>query len=299
MFLVSNVAMVKVAIEQGATAAIPALNYRTISELESAVIELKTFGKGPFGINLIVNKSNPYLSAQLDLVCKHRVDFVITSLGNPHDVIRLCKPLGIKVFCDVVDVAYSLKVEQLGADAVVAVSSNAGGHAGTIPYNELLRSLTSAVSVPIISAGGVATYEHVQDRMALGAAGVSVGTIFIASVESPVSEEYKKALVMYGAKDIIMTSKLSGSPLTVINTPYVQSLGTKPTFWERLLIKNKWLKKYIKMLVMYKGMKAIEKAAFGATYKTVWCAGPVIEHIHSIRPMKEILNDLLVPTNKI
>jgi nitronate monooxygenase len=98
--------------------------------------------------------------------------------------------------------------------------------------------------------------------------------------------------VDYGEKDIVLTTKMSGSHLTVINTPYVQSIGTKATFLERLANKNKWLKKYIKMIIFIKGMRTIEKSAFKATYKTVWCAGPAIEHIHSIRPLREIMKDL-------
>jgi nitronate monooxygenase len=72
----------------------------------------------------------------------------------------------------------------------------------------------------------------------------------------------------------------------------VQQLGTKANFLEWILNNNKTLKKYAKMLIAWRGMKAVEKAAFGATYKTVWCAGPAIEHVHGIRPMGEIVNQL-------
>jgi nitronate monooxygenase len=142
----------------------------------------------------------------------------------------------------------------------------------------------------VITAGGIATGDDLAQAMELGAAGASVGTIFIACEESPVSTEYKQAMITYGEKDIVMTTKLSGSPLTVINTPYVQQLGTKANFLEWLLNNNKTLKKYAKMLIALKGMKAVEKAAFGATYKTVWCAGPSIEYVTSIEPMQTIIN---------
>jgi nitronate monooxygenase len=99
-------------------------------------------------------------------------------------------------------------------------------------------------------------------------------------------------MIHYGEKDIVRTNKLSGSPLTVINTPYVQQLGTKANFLERLLHRNKTLKKYAKMLIALRGMKAVEKAAFSATYKTVWCAGPAIEQVTRIQPMKDILKNL-------
>jgi nitronate monooxygenase len=78
----------------------------------------------------------------------------------------------------------------------------------------------------------------------------------------------------------------------VINTPYVQQLGTKANLLEWILNNNKTLKKYAKMLIAFRGMKAVEKAAFGATYKTVWCAGPSIEHVKEVQPLRKIIGTL-------
>lgn len=292
MFLISNTAMIKAALNNGITAAFPALNYRTDDELRKAIDEIKAYTSKPFGVNLIVNQSNPKYKGQLDILVEKKVAFIITSLGNPKEVIARCKPSGIKVFCDVVDLAYAKKVEELGADAVIAVNSEAGGHAGNIKPQELVSLLKANLTIPIISAGGIAKAEHLNEVMRWGAAGVSVGTIFIASEEAPVTPDYKQAMIDYGAKDIVRTTKLSGSALTVINTPYVQELGTEANWLERLMNNNKRLKKYIKLFIALKGMKAIEKAAFGATYKTLWCAGPSIEYVKAIRPMKAIIGDL-------
>lgn len=292
MFLISNTAMVKAALANGVTAAFPALNYRTDAELRAAINEIRAASDKPFGVNLIVNKSNPKYKAQLQTLLELRVNFIITSLGNPKEVIDSCKPLGIRVFCDVVDGEYAKKVEALGADAVIAVNNRAGGHAGKLAPRELLHMLKETIRLPIISAGGIASGKDIRQAMEWGAAGVSVGTLFIASHESPVSQEYKQACIDYGERDIVLTTKMSGSPLTVINTPYVQQLGTKASWLERIINSNKRFKKYAKMLLALRGMKAIEKAAFGATYKTVWCAGPAIEHVHASQPMGDILNQL-------
>lgn len=292
MFLVSNAKMLIAALESGITAAVPALNYRTDEEFRKAILEIRSKTQQPFGVNLIVNKSNFKLDSQLKTCLELKVAFIITSLGSPEEVINKCKPAGIKVYCDVVDLKYAQKVEALGADGLIAVNSNAGGHCGPAKPEELIPLLKKHCKIPVISAGGVATHEEYKKMLALGADGLSIGTVFIASEESPVSADYKNALIQYGAKDIVLTSKLSGSHLTVINTPYVQSLGTEVNWLEKLLKKNKWLKKYVKLFVALRGMKAIEKAAFGATYQTVWCAGPSIEHIHSIRPVKQIVKDI-------
>jgi nitronate monooxygenase len=292
MFLISNTKMVKAALANGVTAAFPALNYRTDQELRAAIADIRAASDKPFGVNLIVNKSNPKYKGQLQTLLELKVDFIITSLGSPQEVIEKCKPLGMKVFCDVVDLAYAKKVEALGADALIAVNNRAGGHAGKMSPKELITLLKEQCTIPVISAGGIAHGKDIKEVMNWGAAGVSVGTIFIACEEADISQEYKQAMVDYGEKDIVMTTKLSGSALTVINTPYVQQLGTKANWLERLLNNNKTLKKYVKMIIAYRGMKQVEKAAFGATYKTVWCAGPAIEHVHSIRPMADIVKTL-------
>ncbi len=292
MFLISNTKMIKAALANGITAAFPALNYRTDEELRAAIKDIKNFSSKPFGVNLIVNKSNPKYKGQLKTLLELKVDYIITSLGNPKEVIEQCKPLGIKVFCDVVDLAYAQKVESLGADAVIAVNNRAGGHAGKLSPQALITLLKENCNIPVISAGGIAFGKDLKEVMDWGAAGASVGTIFIACNEADISPEYKQAMIDYGEKDIVMSTKLSGSALTVINTPYVQQMGTKANWLERILNNNKTLKKYAKMIIAYRGMKKVENAAFGATYKTVWCAGPAIEHVHSIRPMAEIVNTL-------
>lgn len=292
MFLVSNEAMVIEAVRSGITGAIPALNYRTTDELRAAIQRMKSAVGGPIGINLIVNKSNFLYKEQLQICCEEKVDYIITSLGSPEETIKEAHKAGVKVFCDVTDVKYAMKVESLGADAVIAVNKEAGGHAGNISYKDLLPELIKACKIPVISAGGIGTGEGIRQMIELGAAGVSMGSIFIASDEAGVSQEYKQACVDYSAKDIVMTTKLSGTPCTVINTPYVQKTGTTQNWLERLLNRNKRLKKWVKALVFFRGMKSLEKAAFSSTYKTVWCAGPSIEHIHEILPVKEIVHRL-------
>lgn len=293
MFLISNVQMVTEALESGITAAIPALNYRTDSALREAILEIKSKTDKPFGINLIVNKSNVKYTKQLDTCVELGVDFFITSLGSPEETIRRSKPKGIKVFCDVVDLKYAKKVAELGADGLIAVNAEAGGHAGNISYKELIPLLKENFTIPVISAGGVATGRQMKSMLDLGADALSIGTLFIASEESPVSAEYKNALVDYGAADVVRTSRLSGTPLTVINTPYVQKVGTEASALQKYLMKNKRLKKYAKMFISYYGMKSVEKSAFSASYKTFWVAGPCIDDIHEIKPVKKIVADLM------
>lgn len=301
MFLVSNTAMVVEAMKSGIAGCIPALNYRTLPELRAAITELKAAKAdiyrsdeplGSFGFNLIVNKSNIKYKDQLRVLCEEGCDFIITSLGNPKETILQAHKVGIKVLCDVTDLKFAQKVEALGADAIIAVNDEAGGHRGEISPKALIQLLKSHCTIPIISAGGVGTKAELETILGYGADGVSIGSPFIASIEAGVTEEYKQACVDYGAKDIVMTQRISGTPCTVINTPYVQKIGTKESWLESVLNKNKKLKKWVKMIRFSIGMKATEKAAKEATYKTVWVAGPSIEHTKEILPVKRIIENL-------
>ena len=297
MFLVSNVAMVKEGMRCGVAGCIPALNYRTLEELRVAIRELKAakaeIGKGAYGFNLIVNKSNPKAAKQLEMLCEEGCDFIITSLGSPEETIKAAHRVGIKVFCDVTDLRFAQKVEALGADAVIAVNNEAGGHRGGLSPQELIVLLKKHCSIPVISAGGVGNKAEMDQMLAWGAEGVSVGSPFIASAEAPITDDYKQACVDYGAKDIVLTERISGTPCTVINTPYVQKVGLRSPWIERMLNTNKSLKKWVKMLRFYIGMKATEVAAQQVTYKTVWVAGPSIQHTKAVEPVREIVRRLV------
>jgi nitronate monooxygenase len=298
MFLVSNTKMVIEAMKGGIAGCIPALNYRTHDELRQAIKELKKakVEGGSFGFNLIVNKSNIKYKGQLEILCEEGVDFIITSLGSPEETIKQAHKYNIKVFCDVTDLNFAKKVESLGADAIVAVNNEAGGHRGNSSPKDLIEELVSKCNIPVISAGGVGCRADIDKMLSYGAEGVSVGSPFIASIEANVTEEYKNACVNYGENDIIMTERISGSPCTVINTPYVQKIGTKQTFIEGFLNKNKKLKKWVKMIRFMIGTNAVTNAATKATYKTVWVAGPSIKHTKAILPVSEIISKLV---NKI
>jgi nitronate monooxygenase len=295
MFLVSNVEMVKAVMEKNVAGCIPALNYRTTSELKKAirVLQKAKTPKGAFGINIIVNKSNLKYKEQLEACCEVGVDFIITSLGNPEEIIRKAHQKNIKVFCDVVSIVHAKKVAALGCDALIAVNNRAGGHRGDLKPEELIPELVKHCNIPVISAGGVGNKEELNRMLDLGAVGVSIGSPFIASEEASISKEYKQACVDYGSEDIVLTQKISGTPCTVINTPYVQKVGTEETWLENLLKGNKRLKKWVKLLRYLKGSADVAQAAKKVTYKTVWVAGPSIGHTKKIESAKAIVDRFL------
>ena len=294
MFLVTNTKMMIAALNCDIAACIPALNYRTDEELRTGIKKIReNTDSTALGINLIVNKSNIKLSKQLESCLDLEVDFVITSLGNPKEIIQKCRAKKIKVFCDIINLEMALKVQDLGADGIIAVNSSAGGHLGKLSAKEMMNEFKGKINIPVISAGGVGTKNGVVEKINLDFSGVSIGSPFIACEEADISLEYKQACVDYGEKDIVISTKISGSPCTVINTPYVQKIGTKQNWLEKVLSKNKRLKKWVKMITFFKGMKVVKRSAFSSTYKTVWCAGISIEHTAKISSIKDIVKRLV------
>ncbi len=293
MFLVSNEDIVCEASAAGAIGAFPALNYRPIEKYREALAAMRKRCKEPIGLNIIVNKSNTRQYDDLKIALEHGVELFITSLGSPRDVIKEAHKNGAKVICDVTNLEHARKVQDMGADGVIAVCSGAGGHAGPITPLVLLPWLKSELSIPVIAAGGIAHGTGLAACLALGADAVSVGTRFIASREAGVDAAYKNAVVSSSAEDIVMTTRISGTPAAVIRTPYIEKLGTDLPWLLKQLKENKYTKKYAVPLIHYLGMKALEEAAEKPTWKTVWSAGQSVGLVDEILGTREIIEKLV------
>lgn len=298
MFLVTNEAMIVAAVDHGIMGVFPTLNYREKGELEAVINSLHnrlqlSKGRGSFGVNLIVQKSNPLYRKHLDICVSHKVPFYITSLGSPAEVIKEAHAYGGIVYCDVTNLEHAAKCASLGCDGFIAVGQGAGGHAGPNPLTVLVPALRKEFpKIPVVGAGGIAGGDGIVSMLALGGSGVSVGTRFIASREASVSDAYKNAIVTSGMDDIVMTDKLSGTPCTIINTPYARKIGYSQNFLERLLSKNSTTKKYFKMLVQIRGMKKLEQAVKPGNYNNLWCAGKSVELISDIKSCGEIISEM-------
>lgn len=293
MFLVSNTDLVVEASEAGGIGTFPALNYRPIEQYAEALKNIKSRTKKPIGVNVIVNKSNTRQGEDIKVALDNGVDMFITSLGSPKSVIQDAHKNGAKVFCDVTNLEHALKVQDMGADGVIAVGAGAGGHAGPISPLVLIPWLKTRLQIPIIAAGGIAHGSMISACLALGASGVSVGTRFIASREAQVDASYKEAIIKSTPEDIVMTTRVSGTPAAVINTPYVQKMGTDLPWAMKILKDHKLTKKYMVPLIHFMGMKSLEDAATKPTWKTVWTAGQSVGLVEEILTVREIYAKLI------
>ncbi len=293
MFLVSNADMVVAISEAGGIGTMPSLNFRPPEKYLEVLKEIKSRTKKPIGINIIVNKSNTRAASDLKASLDNGVELFITSLGSPKEVILEAHKNGAKVICDVVNLEHAKKVQDLGADGVIAVGAGAGGHAGPISPIVLVSWLQKKLDIPVIAAGGIADGATMASMITLGASAVSVGTRFIASKEARIEQAYKDAIVSSTPEDIVMTTRISGTPAAVINTPYIQKLGLDLPWYLKALKNQALTKKYIVPLIHFMGTKALEEAATGPSWKTVWSAGQSVGLIEDILSCEDIIKKLV------
>lgn len=298
MFLVSNQLMMQEAMSQGIVGTFPTLNFRKEGELQQVLSDLNSFSQSlhhapAYGVNLIVQKTNVMYESHLQICVEAKVPFYITSLGNPGQVIKSAHSYGGKVYCDVTKMEHALKSDSAGCDGFIAVGAGAGGHAGTVPLNVLVPALKKRFpDKPVIAAGGISTGSGIASMMMLGADGASIGTRFIASHEAQVNDAYKQAIVNAGMEDLMLTTRLSGTPCNVIKTDEALRLGATQSALERFLNNNPKTKKYFKMLVQLRGMKKLERAVKPGNYTNLWSAGMSVEFISQVKSIKDIVEQL-------
>jgi nitronate monooxygenase len=246
---------------------------------------------GTYGVNLIVQRSNFQFEKHLRNCVDRKVPVYITSLGNPTETIAAAHGYGAKVFCDVTNLVHAEKCARNGCDGFIAVGQGAGGHAGPYPLSLLVRTLKKHFpSIPVLAAGGIADGNGILSALASGASLAYCGTRFIATTEAPVGEPYKEAVVQSGMDRIVMTERISGTPCTVIRTPFVDKIGLKQNRFERWLGKNPKTRKYFKMLVQKRGFSWLEDAIKPGNYNNLWCAGQSVELIHDVVPVRTIVD---------
>ncbi len=220
MFLVSNPDLVVETCRAGLVGTFPSLNQRTaegydawLSEIEERLARHdRDTGQraAPFGVNLIVNKSNPRIDADLAITVRHRVPLVITSLGAVRELVDEVHAYGGLVFHDVINIRHARKAAEAGVDGIIAVCAGAGGHAGTLSPFALLPEIRQFFPGTLVLSGVMSTGAHIAAARMMGADLAYLGTRFIAVAENAAPAEFKDMIVGSHAADIIYTAAISG-----------------------------------------------------------------------------------------
>lgn len=223
MFLVSGPELVAACCREGIVGTFPALNRRTTEGFEDWVVRVSSAVEAaraahpdrpvaPYGVNLIVHRSNPRVQADLEVCVRHRVPLIITSLGAVPELVDAVHAYGGLVFHDVVNVRHARKAAQAGVDGLVLVCAGAGGHAGAVSPFALLPEVRSFFGGTIALAGAISDGRSVAAARMLGADLAYMGTRFIATEESAADPAYKRMIVESAAADIAYTAAVSGVP---------------------------------------------------------------------------------------
>lgn len=290
MFLVSSPDMVIESCKNGIIGTFPLLNARTSEllenwmkrineELEQSQQENASPQIAPWGVNLIVHRTNKRFEDDLELIKKYEPPIVITSLGNPSNVAKIVHSYGGLVFSDVISLDHARKAAKSGIDGLILVCSGAGGHGGTLNPFAFLKAVKEFWDGITILAGAISTGEEILAAKILGADLVYMGTRFIATEESSASEEYRQMLIESTLEDLIYTDAISG-----INGNYLLPSLQKAGFDIENL-----KKKEVDLSFSESKAKA---------WKDIWSAGQGVGNIKKVSTVKEIIEELTTEYNK-
>ena len=201
-----------------------------------------------FGVNIML--MSPYAGEIAQVVIEEKVPVVITGAGNPGPYIEAWKQAGIIVIPVVPSVALAKRMERSGADAVIAEGTEAGGHIGELTTMALIPQVVDAIKIPVIAAGGIADKRGVVAAFALGAKGVQVGTVILASEECPIHINYKNRIVEARDTDTIVTGRKTSAPVRVL--------------------KNMMAREYLKLSDSGATLEELEKLTLGSLKKAVF-----------------------------
>lgn len=177
----------------------------------------------PFGVNVML--ADPNAAAVADLVVEEGVGVVTTGAGSPAPYMERWKAAGIRVIPVVASVAYALKMQELGATAVVAEGAESGGHIGDTHTLALLPQILDAVEIPVLAAGGVFDGRSAAAMLLMGACGVQVGTRFLVADECRVHETYKERLIKASDVGTMVTGKSLGDAVRSLKTPFTKKFA--------------------------------------------------------------------------
>lgn len=215
MFLISGPDLVVETCRAGVVGTFPALNQRTSEGYAAWLDEIEqrlSPDSAPFGVNLVVHRSNPRLERDIAITVEHKVPLVITSLGLNRDLIAEIHAYGGLVFHDVTNLKFAEKAAAAGVDGLIAVTYGAGGHAGLISPFAALSEIRSIFDGTLLLGGAMSTGSQVAAARMMGADMAYVGTRFMATAESMAVPRQKQMLLDGKAADIVYTPAVSGIP---------------------------------------------------------------------------------------
>jgi nitronate monooxygenase len=251
-------------------------------------------GDRPIGMNALIEASSRAYHTRMerwvDAALEEGVRFILTSLGNPRWVVERAHAAGAVVYHDATERKWGDKALQAGVDGLIAVNALAGGHAGTKGPEALLDEL-GPLGLPVVCAGGIGDAPTFARMLSLGYAAVQCGTRFIATTECNASPAYKEAILRAEPTDVVLTDRLTGVPVSVLNTPWVQGLGLRSGPVARWLLKHPRTKKWMRSFYAVRAVMRLKRSLHHDAPKDYWQAGKSVAGIETVVPAGEVVRE--------
>lgn len=285
MFLISGPELVTECCKNGIVGTFPALNQRTTEGFEEWLIQIKEnlsqfeaeTGKkaAPFGVNLIVHNTNPRIMPDLQMIVKHKVPLVITSLGAVSELVEAVHSYGGLVFHDVIKKRHAEKAAEAGVDGLILVSAGAGGHAGTLNPIPFIAEVRSFFKKTILLSGSMSSGRDIAAAMQMGADLAYMGTRFINTTEAHVDKGYQQMIIDSGTTDIVYTAAVSGVYANFM-TKSLENAGIPKEMWSGAA-----------KIDFGKELDASQAEA--KAWKTLWSAGQGVATIEDVLPVADLV----------
>jgi len=295
MYPCSNPELVAAVSETGAIGIVQpiSLSYVHGYDFREGLQYIRSLTNNPIGMNALIEQSNKRYHERMmqwiDIALEEGVRFFITSLGKPDWVVKRVHELGGIVYHDVTEKKWAQKAIDGGVDGLITVNNRAGGHAGQQTAEQLYTELES-FKLPMICAGGLSTPDDFKHALDLGYAGIQMGTRFIASSECNATQPYKEAIVKANESDIVLSTRVSGTPVSLINTNYVKRLGLKTNKFEQWLLQGNKTKYLMRTFYMLRSLWQLKKAVLDKSGKLdYWQAGKSVSGINKIESVSDII----------
>ncbi len=270
-----------------------ALTYVHGWEIRAGLRHIRSLSDRPVGMNALIEGSSRRYRARMTewiaVALEEGIRFFITSLGNPRWVVEMVRPHGGVVYHDATEAKWAAKGLDAGATGLIAVNNRAGGHAGARSPEALLEEL-APFGVPVVAAGGVGDAGGFHQMLALGYAAVQCGTRFIATTECSASQPYKAAIVRARASDIALSERITGVPVAVIRTPWIDRVGIHAGPLLRRLLRWRRTRHLTRTLLALRSVWQLKRASMDTTgVRDYWQAGRSVEAITAIEPVAAIV----------
>jgi nitronate monooxygenase len=295
MYPCSNPELVAAVSEAGGIGIVQPLSLTYVHgyEFRDGLRYIRSLTDKPVGINFIIEQSSKrYLRRVhqwVEIALEEAIPFFVTALGDPRWVVDKARPAGVTVYHDVTERRWAEKALQGGVDGFICVNNHAGGHAGTLSSQQLLDEL-APLGKPLICAGGIGKPGNFAETMRMGYSGAQLGTRFIATRECSAHADYKKAILEACEDDIVLSERISGVPVSIIRTPYVERIGTRAGPLAKRLLKGRRSKHWMRTLYSLQSIWKLKHAFIrGAGYRDYFQAGKSVSGIREIQSAAAIV----------